>query len=161
VQLGSCTSYEDAKVCATIRLRYDDHMSEELLVERDVELDVDIAEAWELISTPSGWSMWLVDDAEINVEPDAHGTAITDDTERVVHIHEVVTGSCVGFTWWDRDDPASVSYVQLDVVELPDGRSRLHTSERFVGSLSMMSAIHWDVRLIALWSLAVSHFAIA
>ncbi len=136
-------------------------MSEELLIERDVELDVDIAEAWELISTSAGWSMWLVDDAEITMEPDADGTAVTETTERVVHIDEIVTGSRVGFTWWDRDDPSAVSYVQLDVVELPGGRSRLHTSERFVGSLTTMASIHWDVRLIALWSLAVSHFAIA
>jgi uncharacterized protein YndB with AHSA1/START domain len=136
-------------------------MSEELLIERDVELDVDIAEAWELISTPTGWRVWLVDDAEITVQPDADGTAVTDGAERTVHIDEVITGSRVGFTWWDRDDPSSVSYVQLDVVELSNGGSRLHTSERFVGSVPMAASIGWDVRMVALWSLAVSHFAIA
>jgi uncharacterized protein YndB with AHSA1/START domain len=136
-------------------------MSDELLVERAVELDVDIAEAWELISTPTGWSAWLVDDVDVIVEPDAGGTAVTDDAERVVHIDEVVIGSRVAFTWFDCDDPSSVSYVQLDVVELPDGRSLLRTSERFVGSPTAMGSMHWDVRMIALWSLAVSHFAIA
>jgi hypothetical protein len=136
-------------------------MSDELHIERDTELDLDVAGAWNLVATADGWSMWLVDDAVVDVTPDGEGIVVDGDTERVVHIDEVVTGSRVGFTWWDRDDPSSVSYVQLDVVELPDGRSRLHTSERFVGSLTVMSAIHWDVRMIALWSLAVSHFAIA
>jgi uncharacterized protein YndB with AHSA1/START domain len=134
-------------------------MSEELQIEREVELDVDAAEAWELISTPAGWSTWLVDEAEMT--PDGDGTVITDEAERVVRIEEVIVGTRVGFTWWERDDPSRVSYVQLDVVELEGGRSRLHTSERFVGSLTAMASVDWDVRLIALWSLAVSHFAIA
>jgi hypothetical protein len=133
-------------------------MSEELIIERDIELDIDIAEAWELISTPDGWSTWLVDGADMS--PDGDGTVVTDDAERIVHIEEMIIGIKVGFRWWDRHDPSSVSYVQLDVVELEGGRSLLRTSERFVGSLTM-SGVQWDVRMVSLWLHAVSHFAIA
>ena len=71
--------------------------------------------------------------------------------------------AAISFSWWDRDDPSSASYVQLQVVELPDGRSQLHITERFVGAIDGHDdvdartghAVSWDVRMVSLWLLAL------
>jgi hypothetical protein len=56
--------------------------------------------------------------------------------------------------------------VQLQIVELPDGRSRLHIAEQFIGagSSATMSAeaeLSWDVRMVSLWLLALHSTVIA
>ena len=97
------------------------NMPEPLVIERNAELDLDVHELWTLISTSQGWSSWLVDHADIAVVTDAKGTAVDDGVERTVHIDSVTEGRAIGFSWWARDDPSSVSAVQLDIVELPEG----------------------------------------
>ena len=134
---------------------------DDLSIERSTDLDLDAEALWTLLSTADGWSSWLVDHAEITVAPDATGTATTDGIERAVRIESVVTGQGIGFAWWDRDDPSSASYVQLDIVELPDGRSHLDITERFVGGATATTArmcsvaSRWDVALVSLWMLAL------
>jgi uncharacterized protein YndB with AHSA1/START domain len=120
-------------------------------VERTTDLDIDVEQLWELISTSEGWSSWLVDEASVHVAPAATGSAIDDGVARDVRIDSVAARRSVSFTWWDRDDPTSISYVQLGIVELPHGRSQLHITERFVGSTTRADAVSWDVRLISLW----------
>ena len=132
---------------------------EDLSIERTTDLDLSADELWSLISTAEGWSRWLVDEARIAVEPDAEGTATEDGVVREVRIDSVVDGRGIHFSWWDRDDPASGSFVQLEIVEMPDGRSQLHIAEQFVGaSTATMSAeatLAWDVRMVSLWLLAL------
>ena len=130
-----------------------DHLS----IERSTDLDLDVEALWTLLSTADGWSSWLVDHAEITVEPDAIGTATTDGVERSVRIESVVTRRGIGFSWWDRDDPSTASYVQLDIVELPHGRSHLDNTETLVGETTATScsvASRWDVALVSLRMLA-------
>jgi hypothetical protein len=132
---------------------------DDLLIERNADLDLTMNELWSLISTSEGWSSWLVDNADVTIVTDAEGTAIDDGVERVVHIDSVIEGSGIRFSWWECDDPTSVSYVQFDIVELPAGRSHLHITERFLGSASTAAtscsvAVAWDVRLVSLWLLA-------
>jgi hypothetical protein len=135
------------------------------LIERSTDLDLDVGELWTLVSTAEGWSSWLVDGADVTIAPDASGTATVDEVERAVRIESVVEGRQVCFSWWDRGDRSSVSYVQLDVVELPDGRSQLNVSERLPGATATASmaatsmaatAAKWDVALVSLWLLALS-----
>ncbi len=135
---------------------------DDLSIERTTDLDLSADELWSLISTSEGWSSWLVDEAQLTVEPDAEGTATEDGVVRDVRIDTVVDGQAINFSWWDRDDPSSASYVQLQIVELPDGRSRLHVAEQFVGastaatmSMSALGTLSWDVRMVSLWLLAL------
>ena len=141
-----------------------------LTIERSTDLDMDVERLWPLISTPDGWKSWLVDDADLVIAPAARGTATNDGVERRVQIDFVTAGRTVGFSWWDRDDPSSASYVQLDVVALPDGRSQLHVMERFVGATGSATAsattsctagVSWEVRIISLWLMAVQSSVMA
>jgi hypothetical protein len=140
---------------------------EDLSIERSTDLDLDVDELWALISTAEGWSSWLVDETEVVVAPGAIGTAIEDGVVRDVRIDSISDGRGVNFSWWDRDDPTSGSFVQLAIVELPNGRSQLNITERFVGatamsaSMSTSSAVAWDVRLVSLWMLALHSIVMA
>jgi len=139
---------------------------DDLAIERSTDLDMHIDQLWSLISTPDGWKSWLVDDADVAITPAAKGTAINDGVERMVQVDSVIAGRTVGFSWWDRDDPSSASYVQLDVVELPGGRAQLHITERFVGATasattSCTAGVSWEVRIISLWLMAVQSSVMA
>ena len=156
-------------------MRYDAGMSQPddlaiPVIERTTDLDMDVDRLWSLISTPDGWKSWLVDDADLVIAPAAGGTATNDGLLRSVRIDSVDAGRAVGFSWWDRDDPSSASYVQLDVVALPEGRSQLHVTERFLGATSSATAsatmsttagVSWEVRIISLWLMAVQSSVMA
>jgi hypothetical protein len=134
---------------------------DDLSIQRSTDLDIDVDALWALLSTADGWSAWLVDHAEITITPDSTGFATTDGIERAVSIESVVVGRSVSFWWWDRADPSSASYVQLDLVELPHSRSHLDITERFVGAVTATTATmcsvasKWDVALVSLWMLAL------
>ena len=124
---------------------------------------MDVDELWSLISTADGWKSWLVDDADVAVAPMPRRNC--DRRRRRARrcgSTPSIDGRSVGFSWWDRDDPSSASYVQLDIVELPDGRSQLHITERFVGAdsrratMSCTAGVSWEVRIVSLWLLAVA-----
>jgi hypothetical protein len=144
-------------------LRYAHRMThpEDLFVERTIDLDLDVDELWELISTASGWSSWLVDESDVVVAPGSIGTAIEDGVVRDVRIDSISDRRGINFSWWDHNDPSSGSFVQLAIVELPNGRSQLNITERFVGatamsaSMSTSTTVAWDVRLVSLWLLAL------
>ena len=131
---------------------------------------MDVDRLWSLISTLDGWKSWLVDDADLVIAPAANGTTTNDGVERIVQIDSITAGRTVGFSWWDRDDPSSASYVQLDIVALPEGRSQLHIRERFVGAIggasvsataSRAAGVSWEVRIISLWLMAVQSSVMA
>lgn len=142
---------------------------DDLTIERTTELDLDIDELWSLISTPQGWSSWLVDETDLAVRPGSDGMAMQDGTERAVHIETVDEGRRVSFSWWDPDDPSSASFVRLDIVELPSGGSQLHLSERFLGATASTTTscsvahqdVAWQVRFVSLWLLALHSTVLA
>jgi uncharacterized protein YndB with AHSA1/START domain len=154
-------------------LRYSGEMTdtsqaEDLSIERTTDLDLDVDELWALISTEDGWSSWLVDEVRIQITPGSAGTAVEDGVVRDVRIDSTSDRHSVNFSWWDRDDPTSGSFVQLAIVELPNGRSQLNITERFVGARAAMSAsmstsiaVAWDVRLVSLWLLALHSIVMA
>ena len=82
---------------------------DELMVERTVHLDVDRERLWALIATPEGWRDWLVDDALL---VDGAGVVVERGVARQVRVDDIVDGRSVGFTWWEDDDPATVSHVR-------------------------------------------------
>jgi hypothetical protein len=138
----------------------------DLIIERTTDLDMDADQLWSLISTPEGWSSWLVEDADLVIAADANGFATDDGVERAVHVDSISPRHAVNFSWWERDDPSSTSFVQLGIVELPDGRSQLRISERFLGATataktSSAVGVSWEVRLISLWLMAVQSTVMA
>jgi uncharacterized protein YndB with AHSA1/START domain len=144
--------------------------TQDLLIQRSTELDLDVDELWALISTAQGWASWLVDDADITISPNSTGTTTVDESERSVRIDSVVEGRRVSFSWWDQtdgDDGSSMSFVELDIIELPDGRSRLNVSEQLgtrpaaTASASLSMAIRWDVAMVSLWMLALHSLVMA
>ncbi len=146
-----------------------DDLSNDLIIERTTDLDLGIEELWRLISTPEGWSSWLVDDAQLVVVPGSNGLATQDGARRAVHVRSVEQRRGVTFSWCDGDDPSSASFVQLDIVELPSGGSQLHISERLLGATAgvAMSSVRtdvdvaWHVRFVSLWLLALHSTVLA
>lgn len=143
---------------------------DDLVIERTTDLDIGVERLWELISTEEGWRSWLVDDADVSIAADGTGSATSDGAERAVHVEAVIDRCGINFSWWDRADPSTASYVQLDVVELPDGRSQLHVTERFLGattnatmscSQGTASGVSWEVRFASLWLLALHSTVLA
>ena len=43
-------------------------------IERSTDLDMDVDELWQLISTAEGWREWLVDEADIDVSAGSEGS---------------------------------------------------------------------------------------
>src|SRR3954464_4315867 len=86
---------------------------------RSTDLDMDVDELWRLISTADGWREWLVDDAHIDVSPGSSGSASDAGIGRDVRIDHVNDRHSVDFVWWERGEPSSKSYVQLEIVESP------------------------------------------
>ena len=139
---------------------------DDLLVERTTDLDIDVNQLWTLISTQDGWRDWLVDDADVTIAAGSGGTVVDDQVERSVRIGTITDGHRIEFSWCEVGEASTTSYVQLEVVELPAGRSRLNITERFPSSTmtaSMSAAVTttWDVRLVSLWLLALPFHVMA
>lgn len=126
---------------------------DELVIERTVDLDTDVNvdrdELWALIATPEGWRDWLVDEAQL---VDGAGVVVDGGVTRQVRVGEVVDGESVSFTWWEDDDPDSVSHVRLTI----DG-DRLHIAEQLATAARTAEArIAWEVRVCSLWACTVA-----
>ena len=92
-------------------------MDNPIEVTRAAELDLLPHELWELIADGERWSDWMVDVAEIEVEPGATGEVTVEDEQREVHIDHVEEGERVGFTWWPVGWPNYASTVELHIVQ--------------------------------------------
>ncbi len=75
-------------------------MAGDTRITRTVETDLTPDELWSLVGDGEGWAAWLVDDADIDVEPGATGTVVDDDEARDVRIDRVDPHERVTFTWW-------------------------------------------------------------
>jgi hypothetical protein len=123
-------------------------------IDRVVDLEVDRSTLWRLISTEEGWRDWLVDEAEL---VDGAGVVVDRDVVRHVRFDEVRAERSVGFTWWEHDDPASVSHVTLEIVD--DGEhARLRIAEQLLaGTVRTPEAkLAWEVRVCSLWACTVA-----
>lgn len=145
-------------------MRYASRMSQQRdsetppTIERSTDLDMDVDELWQLISTAEGWREWLVDEADIDVHAGCEGSTSDAGIRRAVRIDQVRERRQVDFVWWERDEPSSRSYVQLEIVELPTGGSRLNVTERLsVSNATASTSVDawWQVRFVSLWLLAL------
>src|SRR3712207_1950943 len=74
-------------------------------VTREVELPLEADEAWEAVTE---LEEWLVDDADLRLEPGEEGTLrLPDGEERRAVVEEVSAGERLAFWWWTDDAPAT------------------------------------------------------
>lgn len=127
-------------------------MTDDLQIEREITLQESVAEVWPLLSSADGWQQWLVDAATIEVADGAEGDVVDGGVRRHVQVIEVDQDRGVTFRWWERDDPASVSEVCIQVVPLIDGGSRLLVVERPLVASASAGALKaaWDMRTLML-----------
>ncbi len=129
-------------------------MDEPLIVRRDIDLDLPADDLWTLVA--GGWEEWLVDAADLTVEPGGGGVVRDDDEDREVRIDEVVDGERVSFEWWPASRPQDRSGVELVVLPSPVG-AVLRITESFppqARAQATASAIRWEVRAVAAWASA-------
>ena len=58
-------------------------------IERSTDLDMDVDELWQLISTAAGWREWLVDEADIDVHAGCESSTSDAGIRRAVRIAQV------------------------------------------------------------------------
>jgi uncharacterized protein YndB with AHSA1/START domain len=126
-------------------------MAEDPRITRTVETELTPDELWSLVADGEGWASWLVDDADIVVEPGATGTVVDDDEVRDVRIDRVEPHERVAFTWWPQGRTEQATRVELVVVP-----GRLLISETKNAAPVASAAIRWDVRALVLSSLALA-----
>ncbi|MEO5899520.1 MAG: hypothetical protein ABIR68_05235 [Ilumatobacteraceae bacterium] len=134
-------------------------------IDRLVDLDVDRDTLWELISTQDGWCDWLVDEAQL---VDGAGVVRDGDVIRHVRVDRVHAERSIGFTWWEHDDPSTVSHVTLEIADgrdrddvgnggVRDGARLRITEQLIVGAArTPEAALAWEVRVCSLWACTVA-----
>jgi uncharacterized protein YndB with AHSA1/START domain len=130
-------------------------------VTRAVELDVDPAEAWDLIGDGEGWAGWMVDEASVEVAPGGGGDVVDDGERRDVRIDDVVDGERVAFTWWPAGQPGSASSVELRIVTAVPA-TVLEIVETFPARSTVaasVATVRWSVR--ALCAVALRRLPVA
>ena len=86
-------------------------------VSREVRLPLDADEAWEAVTE---LEEWLVDDADLTLEPGEEGTLrLPDGEERRAVVEEVEPRERLTFWWWADDAPAT--HVELTLVPAVSG----------------------------------------
>ncbi|HEX8205050.1 MAG TPA: SRPBCC domain-containing protein [Solirubrobacteraceae bacterium] len=84
---------------------------------REIELPLDAGEAWEAVTELEGW---LVDDADLLLEPGEEGTLrLPDGEERRAVVEEVEPRERLTFWWWTEESPAT--HVELTLVPAVSG----------------------------------------
>jgi hypothetical protein len=101
-------------------------------VTREVTIDAPLEDVWEAVSTEQGRERWL--------EPD--------DDRRIV-VERTMAPSHISWWWWNESDDEPARYVDVDVVAIPDGGTRVTVTEsrpamvpvaRLVASLELVCA---------------------
>ena len=106
-------------------------------VSREVELPLDADEAWEAVTE---LEEWLVDDADLTLEPGEEGTLrLPDGEERRAVVEEVAPRERLTFWWWAEDAPAT--HVELTLAPAVSGtRVRVVESGHVVGPVAFAGA---------------------
>ena len=98
-------------------------------VTRTVELDAQIDDVWEAVSTPELLGGWLEGEVELDVRPGGSGTVVEPDgAVRQVRIDEVEPTRRLALHWWPEDGSSPASSVELDLQPTPGG-TRLVVTE--------------------------------
>lgn len=111
------------------------------VVQRDIEVDLPAADVWPLVGDGTGWAEWLVDEADVVVEPGREGTVVDDGERRAVRVDAVEPGESVTWSWWPVEQPADASTVRVLIV--PAGG---HTVVRITETRASASVARWSLR---------------
>ncbi len=123
-------------------------MDDTTVVTRNVDLELSGEDVWYLVGDGNGWVEWMVDEADVVVEPGAEGTVTDGDIERGVRVTEVVEGERVCFVWWPSGDEDATSTVEL-VVGSTTGGAALRIVETFPAPREIAvtrAATTWAIR---------------
>ncbi len=116
-------------------------------------------ELWSLVADGDGWAEWMVDGADIEVDPGARGTVVDDGDARDVRIDSVEPVPPRGLHVVAAR-PAGPG-VDRRARGLPSHTgSRLHVTETYAGASAGVSALAWDVRGMLLISRARVRLAV-
>lgn len=119
-------------------------------ISRTVETELAADQLWELVGDGDAWTSWMVDEADVDIEPGADGTVIDDGVRRNVRIDTVDRSERVVFTWWPHDRPEASSTVELVVVPASPG-SVLRIIETYGSAMAGGPAVtDWHVRALLL-----------
>jgi uncharacterized protein YndB with AHSA1/START domain len=81
-------------------------------VTREVTIDAPVEDVWEAVSTDEGRERWL--------EPDPDRVLIVEETDAPSHIT---------WWWWRESDDEPARHVDVNVVAVPDGGTRVTVTE--------------------------------
>jgi uncharacterized protein YndB with AHSA1/START domain len=81
-------------------------------ITREVTIDAPPEDVWEAISTDEGRERWL--------EPDGDRTIVVEETEPPSHIT---------WWWWRESDTEPARHVDVSVIAVPDGGTRVTITE--------------------------------
>ncbi|MDE3134205.1 MAG: hypothetical protein KGL15_09080 [Acidobacteriota bacterium] len=98
----------------------DDTTTETESVTREITVDAPLEDVWEAVSTEEGRERWL--------EPDA---------DRRLVVERTMAPSHISWWWWNESDDEPARYVDVDVVALPDGDTRVTVTESQPAMLPM------------------------
>lgn len=144
------------------------------VIDRTVELPIDPRSLWDSISTARGWGEWLVDLAVFDgaITERSSGVVVDAAAVRDVRIDRIDDGRMIGFTWWERADPSTVSHVTLEIAEPDEHRSGVGSvlsireelivveSSAGVAADGLLAAdrarLSWEVRVGSLWACTVA-----
>lgn len=133
---------------------------EPVKIERDLELDLPLDEAWSLICNSDGLASWLADEVDVSIEAGQEGTMVDDGLTRTVRVDRVIADREVAFTWWADDNPSGASTVVIEVEPGDRGGSRLHITETMSAEASadggVDSHVRWSLRVLLLSCVASS-----
>lgn len=129
-------------------------------VTRTIDPDLTADELWALIADRAGWDRWLVDEADLTVEPGGGGRVVDRGEERQVRIEEVADGARLRYSWWPTARPDLASTVTFTVGE-DEGRPVLHVVERFPAPAfrtdsAATATLAWSVRSLCAWSIGTA-----
>jgi uncharacterized protein YndB with AHSA1/START domain len=125
------------------------------VVVRDLELALEPAEVWALVSNAEGLATWLGEDVRFEPSEGASGAVLTGDgTRRALRVDRVEAGRSLAFRWWTDDAPAAATEVTFELTPTAEGTS-LRVTERPVAgaracAVAGAGATRWDASLLVL-----------
>jgi len=81
-------------------------------VTREITIDAPLEDVWEAVSSEQGRERWL--------EPDE---------DRRLVVERTMPPSHISWWWWQESDDEPARYVDVDVVAIPDGGTRVTITE--------------------------------
>ena len=128
-------------------------MAADETITRDLDLDLELDEAWDAITERDALEAWLGERVEIDLRPGGTGVVLDDGIERNLVVEHVDDGRGWSFRWQSPDAPAST--VTFTIAPRDTGGSRLTITETLSASSSATAradaTLVWETRVACLW----------